>query len=421
MRNHPFITTLLSLRGNARGCVYSEPLWGIPYNLYAPYVSIYMLALGMTDSQIGLITSIGLVGEIFWTLLSGAITDKLGRKRTTLIFDILSWSVPCLIWAFAQSMTYFVVAALIHSAWRIVHTSWQCLLVEDTDPRLLVDIWSLINTGGLLVAFVAPLTGVLIERYTLVSTVRGLYLLAFVMMTAKFLVTNAMVTETQRGLTRQRETRNQPLFAVLGESTDVLRRTLRRPAILAVAGLIMVTGVYRMVRGAFWSILVTEQLLIPAQHLAFYPLARAVTMLLFYFLVMPRLRHLDTRKPMILGFVGLLASQVILISIPAQSYVLLLISTILEACSIPVVSTLLEKLIVLTVDPQERARTISLVYVMVIALTSPFGWLAGRLSEINRILPFALIIILFIVGGLLVHLAGRLARTRAAVEEVGQA
>ncbi len=54
-----------------RGAVFTEPLWGIPYNLYAPYVSVYMLALGLTDSQIGLIASIGLVCQIFWTLLSG--------------------------------------------------------------------------------------------------------------------------------------------------------------------------------------------------------------------------------------------------------------------------------------------------------------------------------------------------------------
>ena len=102
MLDHPFIKTLRNMRGNVRACVYTEPLWGIPFNLYAPYVSVYMLALGLTDSQIGLVTTIGMVCSVFWTLLSGAITDKLGRKRTTLIFDIISWSVPCLIWAVAQ-------------------------------------------------------------------------------------------------------------------------------------------------------------------------------------------------------------------------------------------------------------------------------------------------------------------------------
>ena len=34
LKNHQFITTLFNLRGNARACVYTEPLWGIPYNLF---------------------------------------------------------------------------------------------------------------------------------------------------------------------------------------------------------------------------------------------------------------------------------------------------------------------------------------------------------------------------------------------------
>jgi hypothetical protein len=52
MKNHQVIRTLKELRGNPRACGYMEPLWGIPYNLYVPYTSIFMLALGMSDGQI---------------------------------------------------------------------------------------------------------------------------------------------------------------------------------------------------------------------------------------------------------------------------------------------------------------------------------------------------------------------------------
>ena len=70
MKNHSLFATLRSLRGNPRGCVYFEPLWGIPFNLYAPYVSIYMIALGMSEKQIGLIVSISWVFQIFLALIS---------------------------------------------------------------------------------------------------------------------------------------------------------------------------------------------------------------------------------------------------------------------------------------------------------------------------------------------------------------
>ena len=418
LTNHPLVITLKNLRGNVRGCVYTEPLWGIPFNLYAPYVSVYMLAFGLTDSQIGLLTSIGLVFEVFWTVLSGAITDKLGRKRSTLIFDIISWSVPCLIWAVAQNFTYFLVAVVVNSVWRVTHNSWRCLLVEDTDPRLLVDVFSWVYIGGLLAAFVSPLTGVLIGRFTLVPTIRGLYVLAFVMMTVKFIIMNGMVTETQQGLIRMRETKGQPLFAVLRGYPKILKQALRTPATLFTVALMVVMSITRTVRGAFWSILVTEKLLIPPQHLAIYPFARSVTMLLFFFLVMPRLRNMGVRRPMILAFLGLLISQIILVSVQPQDRLLLLLSVILEACSFAAATTLLEKLVVLAVDAKERARIMAMLYVIVIVGTSPFGWIAGQMSEVNRSLPFTLTIGLFAVGGLLTYVASRLVEGGGELGEV---
>ncbi len=106
MADHSLIYTLKHLKGNARGCVITEPLWGIPFNLYSPFVSVYMLALGLNDASIGLLVSIGTAFQVFWTLLGGALTDKLGRKRTTFISDLVAWSILALIWAVAQNFTY---------------------------------------------------------------------------------------------------------------------------------------------------------------------------------------------------------------------------------------------------------------------------------------------------------------------------
>src|SRR4030095_7116247 len=107
LQNHPLFQTLRKLKGNPRVTVLTEIMFGIPYNLFAPFISVYMLALGVTDQQIGTIASLGLVVQVFSALLSGAIVDKFGRRWTLFIADMLSWSVPCLIWAFAQDIRYF--------------------------------------------------------------------------------------------------------------------------------------------------------------------------------------------------------------------------------------------------------------------------------------------------------------------------
>lgn len=407
---HPLIRTLFHLRGNARGVVLTEPLWGIPYSLYAPYASVYMLALGLRDSQIGLVASINMGLQVFWSLMSGAITDKLGRKRTTFIFDFIAWSVPCVIWAVSQNFTYFVVAAVINSSWRVTHTSWTCTLVEDTDPELLVDIYTWIYIAGLLSAFFAPLAGVLIAGFSLIPTVRGLYVFAAIMMTAKFVIMNLMVEETQRGKIRMQETRSQSLFAMLGEYRGVFQQLLRTPATLYTVGIMLVMSIFASVNSSFWGVFVTQKLLIPEQHLAIYPFARSIAQLIFFFFFTPFIRDLNFRNPILIGLGGFIASQMILVTAPAGSYMLLVVSVILEACSAGAVNIQVDRMFVINVDQAERARIMAIVMVIVVALTSPFGFIAGKMSEVNRILPFVFNICLFAIGIVLVWMAARSAR-----------
>jgi DHA1 family tetracycline resistance protein-like MFS transporter len=404
---HPLFVTLKNLKGNARGCVYTEPIWGIPYNLYVPYVSVYMLSFGLSDARIGLIISIGLVFQFFSALLSGAITDKLGRRRTTLIFDFISWSVPALIYAVAHNFTLFLIAAIVNSVWRVTSNSWSCLMVEDTDPKLLLDVYTWIYISGLLVGFVSPLTGLFIKTFSLVPTMRALYIFAFVMFTIKFIATNAMTKETKHGLVRMEETRHQSLFSLLGEYRQVFKQIMHTPKTMYTLGLMLALSAVQSVNGTFWSILVTKKLLIPVQDLSLYPFARSFIMLLFYFFIMPRIKELHFRNPMLIGVVGFILSQVLLITMPVQNYWLLLVSTLLDALSLSTISIQIDRMVVLTVDAKERARILAILYVIVISFTSPFGWVAGLMSEVNRNLPFILNMFIITCGGILVFLAAR--------------
>jgi MFS family permease len=409
---------LKGLQGNARGCVYTEPLWGIPYNLYAPYTSIYMIALGLSDKQIGLTVSISWAFQIFFALMSGVITDKVGRRLTTLIFDLLSWSVPALISAIAQNYWYFLGAAIINSVWRVTHNSWTCLMVEDTDPDQLVDIYSWVYIAGLLVAFFAPLAGLLIKSFSLVPTMRGLYLFASIMFTIKCITTYRLTRETEQGKVRMHETKHQSVLTILSEYKGVFWAVLHTPQTLYTAGIMLIMSICTMISGTFWAIIVTEKLHIPAQNLAVFPFVRSVIMLVFFFVVIPRMRSFHFQIPMALGFFGFFLSQLLLIVIPEQGYGLLLVSILLEACSVATVSPLVDQLTVRTVDPKERARIQSILYVGIILLTSPFGWIAGTLSELNKNLPFVLNIFLFAAGAVLAFIAGRASKKRLAAAVV---
>ncbi len=391
------------LRGNARGAVLTEPLWGIPFNLYAPYVSLYMLALGLTQSQVGLVTSAALAGQIVFALLSGIITDKLGRKRATLVFDILAWTFPCLLWASARSLVWFLAASVINSLRRVPDISWNCILVEDTDPEDLVHIYAWVYLAGQVSVFFVPLAGLLIDRYSLVPTVRGLFLLACVMMTAKFVIMNVMVTETRQGLVRMEQTRGRSILAMLREYRGVANHVLASPHTLYTIALMVVVSIVTVVQSTFWAILVTKRILIPDGHIALYPFARSLIMVFFLFFVVPRLRGLHFGRPLTLAFIGFLASQLLLVSIPPHGYGLLLVSTLLESCSYAVLGTQIDRLSVINVDARERARIVSIAHVIVIACTTPFGWIAGLLSERNPTFPFLMNVALLGLGILFVR------------------
>ena len=416
MKNHSLITTLKSLTGNPRGCVYTEPLWGIPFNLYAPYISIYMVAIGLSDKQIGLIVSISWSFQIILALLSGVVTDKLGRRRTTLIFDILAWSVPALISALAQNFWYFVIAGVINSVWQITHNSWTCLLVEDADQEQLVDIYTWIYIANQLVGFIAPLAGLLIGWFKLVPTVRGLYIFAAIMFTVKAVVTYQMTEETGRGKIRMHETRHQSITSVFSEYGSVLQNLLRTPQTLYTAGIMLVISISNVITGSFWGIIVTERLHIPAQNLAIFPFVKSAVMLFFFFMVIPYIRKMHFKLPMSIGFLGFVISQLLLITAPDRSYLFLVTSVFLEACCFAAVSPLVDQMIALTINPQERARIQSILYVGIILITSPFGWIAGNLSALNKSLPFVLNIALFCIGSLLAYMAGAAAQKRLAIE-----
>lgn len=407
LKNHSLINTLRSLRGNPRGCVYTEPLWGIPFNLYAPYISIYMLALGLSDKQIGLIVSISWGFQVLLASLSGIVTDKVGRRLTTLIFDLISWSVPAIISALAQNFSYFLIAGIINSVWRITHNSWSCLLVEDAEHDQLADIFTWIYIANILVGFVAPLAGLLISKFSLVPTMRGLYIFAAVMFTVKATVTYALTEETRQGKIRMQQTRGQSIWSAFSEYGDIFRELLNTPRTLYTAGIMLIISITTLISGSFWSILVTERLHVPAQNLAIFPFVRSAIILTFFFLVMPRINRQHFKFPLVIGFLGYIASQLILVTAPAQNYVLLILSVLLEACSYATVSPLVDRLTVVTIEPKERARILSIIFVVVILLSSPFGWIAGTLSAINKSLPFFLNIGLFVMGATLAYAAGQ--------------
>lgn len=406
--NHPLIQSLRELKGNPRITVLTEVMFGIPYNLFVPFFSVYMLALGITDQQIGSIASLGLVVQIFAALLSGAIVDKFGRRLTLFLCDLLAWSVPCLIWAIAQDIRYFMLAAILNSLFRISHTAWTCLMVEDAEERHLVHIWTWIMIFAVCSAFFAPLGGWFVQRYGLIPAVRGIFIFGLIMLTAKFVVLYAYSHETVRGVQRMAETRDRSILSLLAEYKSVFGQLLHSRPILAALALMVITNIYTTISSNFWGVLITGKLGFPDAQIATFAAIRSIVMTFCFFVIGPRLTNLRRfRLPLWAGFAAFLVSQLLLVVMPPQAVSLLVVSVMLEAVASALVSPMTESLLALSMESAERARISAMVYVALIVLISPFGWIAGQLSALDRSLPFALNMGLFALGIVLVWFIGR--------------
>ncbi|WP_291246470.1 MFS transporter, partial [Fournierella sp.] len=141
-KQHALIRVLANNHGNPRTLILIEPLWGIPYNLITPFATLYMYTLGVTDVQIGLILSVTMAVQVVIAFWGGILTDKLGRKFTTMLGDFFGWAIACLVWAVSQNFWMFLIAAVLNCFEQVNQTAWFCLLIEDADPGDLVEIYT---------------------------------------------------------------------------------------------------------------------------------------------------------------------------------------------------------------------------------------------------------------------------------------
>jgi MFS family permease len=376
-------------------------MWGLSMNLCVPYASVYMLALGLKDSQVGFIASVYMFVQVISAFLSGAITDKLGRRRTTAIFDFISWSIPCLIWLRAENFWFFFVAALFNGTMKVTTNSWDCLLVEDAEKNQITKIYSLVIVCGQLSALFAPISSILVSRLTLIPAIRILYINAFVVMTAKIVVLYLFCRETRTGMVRMQETRGVSIFSLLKGYGAVLRIIGRsRGSIfsLVITGLV---GAVAMVNTTFWQVIVSKKLLVPDPLLPLFPMLRSVLAMGFLFLVVPHLTKFSLKIPLLAGFAAYIVGQTLLISTPVEGifrYVLLCVSLFFDGFGLGTLTMLAESLVALHVNAQERARVMAIQHMIIMFSTAPFGWIGGILSGISRNLPFALNIVLLSCG-----------------------
>ena len=398
LKYHPLIQVLGRNKGNPRTLVLIEPLWGIPYNLIAPFATLYMYTQGVTDVQIGLILSITMVVQVCFSFFAGILADKLGRKTTTMMGDFFGWGLACLVWAASQNFWLFLLAALLNCFEQINQTAWYCLLIEDADQRDLVGLYTWINIGGLVAIFFAPISGMLVSANSVVPVVRVLYVLFALTMMTKCFITYKFCHETRQGQVRKAETKGVSPFRMLGEYRQLIPMLLKNRAVVKAVAVAVLLYIANVVNTNFFSLYVTQRLGLSDNYLALFPILNAGVMLVFMVGIQHKLNALKFRAPLWAGLALYAVGALVLLLSPVGGLGFVLLNVFLTAVAASLVNPRKDALLQLNLDPQERARLNALIMASTVALSSPFGYLAGWLSSIDRRLPFGFMILLFLLA-----------------------
>jgi len=353
-----------------------------------------MKELGLTEEQIGLIASLGFASSTISSLIGGPITDKLGRKKTSLIFDIVSWSCSMLIWAFSQNIWFFLAAALVNGMGKIVFVSWTCLVVEDASNDEKVSCFTILNMISLVCGVFTPVAGLLVKLIGLVPALRLLYFLGFISMTAMFFIRNAWVNETALGRRIMEEHGSFTIAQRVADYLDALRYLASKPQAILLLFVNILTN-FSIGINIYYAIYIKEKLLIDQSLVSILPGVASIVMIISVVFVIPRLKGKDLVNNLILGFSITTAGWLIFIITPAGNLVQLIVSSAVTALGTSIINPFRDTAWNNSIGEKERAKIFSFGQTLVSLALIPSGMFAASMYRINPVYPFAFIALIF--------------------------
>jgi len=388
---------LADLPRNTRNCLVVEPLWALFGGVIFYFAPLYQKDLGLTDIQMGLLNSFGLAFSFVFFLLAGPLTNKYGRHLTSLLWDLFSWTVSMVLWAFAQNFWWFFAAVFFNSAVRVTMVSWNLLVSEDATEDQRTRVFGIVNLLGSLGGIVSLGAGLLIDSFGVVPTMRVTYLAGAVSMTTMFVVRFFFTTETENGRRVRDQYRDTPLAKLVGDQLKNLLHAAKDRHFVVLTGLyLIVTAVASF---TFFQILyLKEQLGYSTTELAIVPGVNTVLTVLLLTVVMPRIPRNADRFGLLVGFGLCLAGSLAFLFLGRDMLWAVLTVQGLSAAALVLVGTYRDSVFMNTVEDAQRAELFGLVNMLAMALSIPTGWLAGWLYTVNLLAPFAVLVVLFGLG-----------------------
>ncbi|HEY5039531.1 MAG TPA: MFS transporter [bacterium] len=150
----------LGLPRNQAVTIYAGILWVIPIAMVSPYLSLYMVSLGLSKTEVGVYQSLAKFISLVFLFLGGYFSDVWGRKKSLVFFDALSWGGYCLTLALASNKWWCVAALFFMATNAASGPAYFCLLSEGVVSKsraVVLMVLQMVNMAPFLLFF--PLMG----------------------------------------------------------------------------------------------------------------------------------------------------------------------------------------------------------------------------------------------------------------------
>ncbi|MDP4093654.1 MAG: MFS transporter [Bacillota bacterium] len=391
---------LSDLPNNARYAIMVEPLWAVFGGAVLFYAPLYMKELGLNEVQMGIVNTTNMLVNFIFFLLASSITNKLGRRRTTFIFDMISWGIPMIVWALAQNFWYFFIAGIINGVVKVVAVSWYCLIAEDAENNKRSKIFGAIYVINSATGLFTLLSGIFVNKYGVVDTLRILYIAGAVSMVSMFILRNYLVKETKPGIELMKKHSNLTLFQGLREYFLIIPLIGKRKNLIIMTIIFILTNI-NLSFNFYQVIFLNEKLGFGKDIVALTPGVTAVVNIIFYLFFIPRLNKYMEEKKLTAALIICSLGSLILILMPQKSIFFLVLTFGILAVGNLCANTYRDSVYMNNLGEHEKADLYSAVQTITSLACIPAGYLAGLAYSLNPAAPFIIVVVLFITSAFL--------------------
>lgn len=390
-----FLQTLRGLPRNAKLTIYLQPLWSIPFFLYSSYLSLYMIGMGISPSQIGLINSASFLVKTVVALLAGYIIDRLGRKKALVTFDIISWLLPIFIWAIATEFWHFLLAGIINSVVVVNGIVANFFLVEDVDKRKRLSTFSYMETVMILSGFFVPISGFFFKQYSFVPVMRFIFGIAFfcvcIFVTAKIIY----IRETSIG--HKIKTTIKDKKHSYRKFFEALKFIFVNKYLMALFSIQIIIACNTNLYNLFFFLLLKKRFSYTEAGISVIPFVISLIVLSILVFIIPLIKN--KQFFLLTGlFLSIFGGIAIIFAPKGHAFIYIVMNIVFWAASRALINPILSQEIANIIDDDLRANIMGAFNIISTVAMLPVGIIGGTLFEISPILPFMCITILYILG-----------------------